>query len=342
MTDRQHAGAHAAAPAPKPWIRLLAAYREPSPARSLFEVAVTFLPFAGLWALAWTAIHLGYWEASLLPSLLAAGLLLRLFMIQHDCGHGAFFRRRGVNDWVGRAIGVLTLTPYDAWRRAHAVHHASSGNLERRGVGDIDTLTIGEYRCLGFWGRLRYRTYRHPLVMFGLGPVYLFVLRHRWPPVGAGGRRDWFSAMATNLAVAGLAGGLIWLVGVGPFLLVQLPITLAAGAAGIWLFFVQHQFEDTYWAAGGTWCPQDAALRGSSHYHLPGVLRWLTANIGIHHVHHLASRIPFYRLPRVLRDHPELAATSRLTLRQSLGCVRLTLWDETQKRLVSFREARDK
>ncbi|MEQ9608781.1 MAG: fatty acid desaturase [Kiloniellaceae bacterium] len=341
MNERQHAGAYAA-PAPQPWIRLLAAYRDPSSVRSLFEVAVTLLPFAGLWALAWAAVYLGYWEVSLLPSLLAAGLLLRLFMIQHDCGHGAFFRQRRLNDWLGRAIGVLTLTPYDAWRRAHAVHHASSGNLTRRGTGDIDTLTIGEYRSLGFWGRLRYRAYRHPLVMFGLGPAYLFLLRHRLPPGPGRGRRDWISAMATNLAVAGLAGGLIWAVGVGPFLLVQLPITLAAGAAGVWLFFVQHQFEETYWAAGPAWCPQEAALRGSSHYHLPGVLRWLTANIGIHHVHHLASRIPFYRLPRVLRDYPELAAASRLTLWQSLGCVRLALWDETQKRLVSFREAHGK
>lgn len=342
MNERQHAGAYAAASAPRPWIRLLAAYRDPSPLRSLFEISVTFLPFAGLWALAWAAVHLGYWEASLLPSLLAAGLLVRLFMIQHDCGHGAFFRQRGLNDWLGRALGVLTLTPYDAWRRAHAIHHASSGNLARRGTGDIDTLTIGEYRSLGFWSRLRYRAYRHPLVMFGLGPAYLFLLRHRLPPGPGRARRDWISAMATNLAVAGLAGSLIWAVGVGPFLLVQLPITLAAGAAGVWLFFVQHQFEDTYWAAGAAWSPQEAALRGSSHYDLPGALRWLTANIGIHHVHHLASRIPFYRLPRVLRDYPELGAASRLTLRQSLGCVRLALWDETQKRLVSFREARGK
>jgi omega-6 fatty acid desaturase (delta-12 desaturase) len=179
--------------------------------------------------------------------------------------------------------------------------------------------------------------------MFGIGPAYLFLLRHRFPLGRRGNRRqDWLSAMATNLAVAALFGGLIWLVGTGPFLLVQLPITLAAGAAGVWLFYVQHQFERTYWAQTGSWSPEEAALRGSSHYHLPGALRWLTANIGVHHVHHLASRIPYYRLPKVLRDHPELADTSRITLRQSLGCVRLALWDETQKRLVSFREARRK
>jgi omega-6 fatty acid desaturase (delta-12 desaturase) len=332
--------ARAAPTATRQWTRLLAPYRDPNAARSLFEIAVTFLPFAGLWTLAWTAVHLGRWELSLLPSLLAAALLVRLFMIQHDCGHGAFFRHRLANDWVGRAIGVLTLTPYDAWRRAHAAHHAGAGNLARRGIGDIDTLTIGEYRALTLWGRLRYRFYRHPLVMFGIGPIYLFLLRHRFPLARPGNRRqDWLSAMATNLAVAGLAAGLIWLVGAGPFLLVQLPITLAAGAAGVWLFYVQHQFEETYWAESGAWCPHEAALRGSSHYDLPGVLRWFTANIGMHHVHHLASRIPYYHLPRVLHDHPELAVTSRLTLWQSLGCVRLALWDETQNRLVTFREA---
>ena len=284
------------------------------------------------------------WQPYVLVALnivVAAGLLVRLFMIQHDCGHGAFFRHRRANDWVGRVLGVLTLTPYDAWRRAHATHHAGSGNLDRRGVGDIETLTVGEYRALGAWGRLRYRLYRNPLVMFGIGPVYLFVLRHRFPfGQGRDRRRAWVSAMATNLAAATLIATLIWLVGTGPFLLVQLPITLCAAAAGVWLFYVQHQFEETYWAGEEDWSLSEAALRGSSHYDLPGVLRWFTANIGLHHIHHLNSRIPYYRLSRVLRDHPELKGASRLTLWQSLGCVRLALWDETQRRLVSFREAR--
>ncbi len=341
--QQQHSAAPPAATSSEPrnWTRTLAPYREPSHTRSVLEIAITFLPFAGLWTLAWTAIHLGYWQVSLLPSLIAAGLLVRLFMIQHDCGHGAFFRHRLANDWVGRALGVLTLTPYDAWRRAHAIHHAGAGNLDRRGIGDIDTLTLNEYRALTSWGRLRYRLYRNPLVMFGIGPVYLFLLRHRFP-VGQGRnrRQAWISAMATNLATAALVGGLIWLVGSGPFLLVQLPITLCAAALGVWLFYVQHQFEETYWAEEDEWSLNEAALRGSSHYDLPGVLRWFTANIGMHHIHHLSSRIPFYRLSRVLRDYPELKGVSRLTLRQSLGCVRLALWDETQRRLVSFREAR--
>ena len=349
---QQHSAAPAAAsgtaPGARQWVRTLAPYRDPNHARSIFEIAITFLPFAGLWVLAWATIHLGYWQFSLLPSLLAGGLLVRLFMIQHDCGHGAFFRHRLANDWVGRVIGVLTLTPYDAWRRAHAIHHAGAGNLDRRGIGDIDTLTVGEYRALTPWGRFRYRLYRHPLVMFGLGPAYIFMLRHRLPISAEGHgqgrhrRRAWVSAMATNLGVAALAAVLLWLVGTGPFLLVQLPITRCAAALGVWLFYVQHQFEETYWAEEGEWNLNEAALRGSSHYDLPGVLRWLTANIGMHHIHHLASRIPYYRLPRVLRDHPELSGVSRLTLWQSLGCVRLALWDETQRRLISFRDARKK
>jgi omega-6 fatty acid desaturase (delta-12 desaturase) len=271
----------------------------------------------------------------------AAGFLLRLFMIQHDCGHGSFFRQRLANDWVGRVLGVLTLTPYDFWRQTHAAHHASSGNLDRRGVGDIDTLTVNEYRERSIWGRLAYRLYRHPVIMFGIGPTYLFVLRHRLP-IGLmrDGWRPWVSVMATNLGIAAIAALLIWLVGVGTFLLVHLPIMLLAASVGVWLFYVQHQFEDTSWENDAEWSIQNAALHGSSFYELPAVLRWFTANIGMHHVHHLSSRIPYYRLPRALRDHPELGNISKLTLLESFRCVRLALWDENRRRLVSFREAR--
>jgi omega-6 fatty acid desaturase (delta-12 desaturase) len=236
-------------------------------------------------------------------------------------------------------IGVLTLTPYDFWRHTHAIHHASSGHLERRGIGDVDTLTAGEYLSLSFWGRLRYRTYRHPLVMFCIGPAYLFILRHRLP-VGliGSGLQPWLSTMATNVAIASVAAGLIWFIGVWPFLLVQLPIIFLAGSVGVWLFYVQHQFEMTFWAHEGGWSFEEAALHGSSYYDLPEVLRWFTANIGVHHVHHLCSRIPYYRLPRVLHDYPELRGVSRLTLLQSFQSVRLVLWDESQQRLVSFRE----
>ena len=321
-------------------IQILARYRAPSQARSIVELVITAGSLILLWLLMWATLDLGYWLCLLL-AVPAAGFLVRLFMIQHDCGHGAFFHRRFANDWVGRVIGVLTLTPYDFWRRAHAVHHATSGNLERRGIGDVDTLTVHEYLALSRWGRLRYRLYRHPVIMFGLAPAYLFIVQHRLP-VGLmrSGWRPWLSTSATNLAIAALVATMIWLVGIGPFLLVHLPIMLLAASAGVWLFYVQHQFENTVWAHDHGWNLQEAALHGSSHYALPSLLRWFTANIGIHHVHHLCSRIPYYRLPLVLRDHPDLDGIGRLTLLQSLRCVRLALWDEGQKRLVSFREVR--
>jgi len=288
----------------------------------------------------WATLRFGY-GLTLLLALPAAGLLLRLFVLQHDCGHGSFFRTRAVNDWVGRVIGTLTLTPYDAWRRSHNAHHASSGNLDERGFGDIDTLTVREYLALPRWRRLRYRAYRHPLVMFGFGPAYLFLVRHRLP-VGymRKGWEPWISTMATNAATAALIVAMMWLVGAGPFLLVQLPIVLLAASMGVWLFYVQHQFEDTVWAEDPAWNLHEAALHGSSHYDLPPVLRWFTANIGVHHVHHLCSRIPFYRLPEVLRDHPELNETSRLTIKESLNSVRLVLWDEERQQLISFSELR--
>jgi acyl-lipid omega-6 desaturase (Delta-12 desaturase) len=320
------------------WAQVLARYREPDLARSTFELLLTAFCFVVLWFLTWAALGLGYW-ASLLVAVPAAGFLVRLFMIQHDCGHGSFFRRRAANDWVGRVIGAVTLTPYDVWRSSHAVHHASSGNLERRGIGDITTLTVQEYLALPRWRRLSYRLYRNPIVMFVVGPAYLFILQHRLP-IGAprAGWQDWFSAMATNAAIALIIVTLMWLIGVQPFLLVHLPIALLAASIGVWLFYVQHQFEDTFWADNPCWTKHEAALHGSSHYDLPGVLRWFTANIGVHHVHHLCSRIPYYRLPQVLRNHPELEGIGRLTLLQSLGCVRLVLWDESRRRLISFRE----
>jgi omega-6 fatty acid desaturase (delta-12 desaturase) len=306
----------------------------------VLELAITAVPFFVIWALIWAALDHGYW-LGLLLEVPAAGLLVRLFMIQHDCGHGSFFRSRVANDWVGRAIGVVTLTPYDYWRHNHARHHAGSGNLDHRGLGDIDTLTVREFLAQPRWRRILYRLYRHPMVMFGVGPTYLFVLKHRLP-VGMmrGGWKPWLSAMGTNAGIAALVAVGIWMVGCGPFLLVHLPIMVMAASIGVWLFYVQHQFEDTYWSHDEDWSFHEAALHGSSHYHLPVVLRWFTANIGIHHIHHLCSRIPCYRLPDVLRDHPQLAGVGRMTLLQSLKSVRLVLWDERRLQLVSFAEAR--
>ena len=317
---------------------ILSRYRDPSPGWSLMEIAVTFAPFAALWAAMWALMHVSYW-LTLALALPAAGFLVRLFMIQHDCGHGAFFRTRAVNDWVGRAFGVLTFTPYDYWKRTHAAHHAGAGNLARRGLGDIQTLTVNEYLRFGWRKRLAYRLYRHPLVMFGVGPSYLFLLQHR-APLGlmrGAGWTPWISTMSTNVGIAIVVALLIWLVGPGPFLMIHGPIFLIAATIGVWLFYVQHQFEDTRWAQEANWSHPQAALHGSSHYDLPIIMRWFSANIGVHHVHHLASRVPFYRLPEILRDYPELASVGRLTLWQSLRCMNYSLWDEDAQRLISFR-----
>jgi acyl-lipid omega-6 desaturase (Delta-12 desaturase) len=322
----------------KTWTQILAPYRASKVSRSIFELLVTVVPFVMLWGLMRVALSVGYWLC-LLIAMPTACFLMRLFMFQHDCGHGACFRRRATNDWVGRVIGVVTLTPYSFWLRAHALHHANAGNLDHRGSGDIIILTTDEYVAQTRFQRLIYRLYRNPLVMFGLIPTYLFVLHYRLP-VGLfrAGPEPWISTMGTNAAIIGVVSLLIWLMGVGPFFLVQTPVVIISATIAVWFFYVQHQFEDTLWAHDGDWSFHDAALNGSSHYELPPALAWFTGNIGVHHVHHLSSRIPFYRLPEVLRDHPQLASLGRLTLLQSLRCATLSLWDERQKRLISFGE----
>jgi len=325
---------------PRDWIKILANYREPNQLRSAFELAISIIPFFLLWALAWWSLSISYW-LTLAISVLNAAFLVRLFAIQHDCGHGAFFSNRLVSDWIGRIIGVVTLTPYDVWRRTHSVHHSTSGNLDKRGMGDVHTLTVSEYQDLSAFQRLVYRLYRNPVTLFGVGPGYLFFLQNRIPlGLMRGGAKYWVSAMGTNFAIL-VALTVIWYFGgLMPVLLIFLPSTLIAGSAGVWLFYVQHQFEKTRWNAEEDWQLHDAALNGSSHYVLPSVLQWFSANIGIHHVHHLYSRIPFYRLTEVLRDHTELAKGNRLTIRESLTCARLHLWDEKTKRLLSFAQAR--
>ena len=332
--------ARSGASSARDWLPILNRYRAPSHMRSAFELLVTVIPFILLWAAAWACLRWSYW-LSLAVAVPAAGFLVRLFMIQHDCGHGAFFRQRLANDWTGRIIGVLTLTPYDHWRRSHAVHHSSSGNLDHRGIGDVTTLTVGEYLAASRLRRVAYRLYRNPLVMFGLGPAYLFLVQHRYPAGAALGRwRSWVSPMTTNAAIAATVVAAMWLVGVRPFLLVHVPITLLAASIGVWLFYVQHQFEETFWAEDSAWTMPEAALHGSSHYDLPLVMRWFTANIGVHHVHHLCSRIPYYRLGEVLHEHPGLKEVGRITLLQSIGCVRFALWDEARRRMISFRQLR--
>lgn len=319
--------------------RELAVFRQPSNRRGLFELTVSAVPLVLLWLMMWLSLSLPY-AVTLLLSVPAAGFLLRLFMIQHDCGHGAFLRSRRANDWLGRCLGALTLSPYDLWRRGHAMHHAGTGNLDRRGIGDVDTLTVREYAGYGFLARFRYRLYRHPAILLGIGPAWLFLLRYRLP-LGEmrNGWKPWLSAMGTNAAIGIVAAGLILLVGVRQFLMIQLPITLVAASVGVWLFYVQHQFEHTRWTGKKEWDFHEAALFGSSQYVLPVPLRWLTANIGMHHMHHLCSTVPFYRLPEALHSIPSLAGINRLTIRQSIRSFRLVLWDERAGRLVSFRDA---
>lgn len=332
-----------AATTAREWAQAFAPYRQANAARAGLELAVTLLPFVALWAAMLVASRNGQVWLSFAMAPFAAGFLIRLFMIQHDCGHGSFFPSKPVNDWVGRAIGVVTMTPYDHWRRSHAIHHATSGNLDRRGIGDIDTLTVSEYFARNWRERLGYRLYRHPLVMFGVGPLYLFLIEHRLPfGFMSKGAMPWLSTMTTNAGILIAAGLLIWGAGLTPFLvvLVHLPIVAIAAAAGVWLFYVQHQFEGTTWEGAADWSQPEAALHGSSYYDLPPPLLWFSGNIGVHHVHHLSSGIPLYRLPEVLRNYPELREVGRLGLWESLACVRLALWDAEKRRMVSFGEAR--
>ncbi len=323
------------------WLHVLNAYRKPQLIRSILELVVTGVPLIVLWVLAWLALSISVW-LTLLIAIPAAGFLVRLFLIQHDCGHGSFFRKRATNDWVGRVLGVLTLTPYDIWQRSHATHHATTGNLDERGIGDIITLTVAEYRDLSLLGRLQYRTYRHPLVLFGVGPAYQFVVAHRLPAGYWSNVKFWVSAMATNIGIAAFVLLMVWLIGAQAFFMVHLPIVLLASSIGVWLFYIQHQFEDAHWETTEDWNVHDAALHGSSHYDLPRALRWLTANIGIHHIHHLCARIPYYRLSDVLKDYPELCNVKRITLVESFQYARLQLWCTEQKRLISFGELSDK
>ena len=314
----------------------LAPYRSAENGRAIFELLITLIPFLALWAGMWALLGLGHYWA-LLGVIPAGGLIVRLFIIQHDCGHGSMFSHKKANDWVGRFISVMTITPYDHWRRGHALHHAGSGNLDRRGIGDdITTLTVEEYEALSKWEQLKYRLYRHPIVMFGVGPAFVFLLVNRLPFGAMRRKMPWISTLATNAAVALLYGLLIWGVGLKAFLLIQTPIIIIGASIGVWMFYVQHQFDETHWSRTGEWSREDAALHGSSYYDLPAPLMWVTGNIGVHHVHHLSSRIPFYQLPRILKAHPELKTVGRLTLWQSFKTVRLALWCETRKKMVSF------
>jgi omega-6 fatty acid desaturase (delta-12 desaturase) len=307
--------------------------------RSIIQLVTTAIPFIALLAVMAWASHEHYWMTLLLAAP-AAGLLVRLFIIQHDCGHGSFFKSRAANDWLGRALSVLTLTPYDSWKRGHAAHHASTGNLDRRGRGDVETLTVDEYQASSALRKLAYRLYRNPFVMVLIGAPINFMLLQR-VPIGhelrsAKSRR---SILALDLALLVAFGVPCALLGALPVFGAYVPTIIIASWVGNWLFYVQHQFEQAHWERDGDWNFHVAAVFGSSYFKLPTILRWFSGNVGLHHIHHLCSRVPNYRLQACLDDAPELQEVAKvITLRESLGCWRLALWDEPRGRLVGFRD----
>jgi omega-6 fatty acid desaturase (delta-12 desaturase) len=320
------------------WNALLAPYRVPVAWKSAWQLANTFVPFVAMWALMYWSLGVGYW-LTLLLAVPTAMLVVRMFMFQHDCGHMSFFKSRRVNDIVGSLIGVLTLVPYTYWRKTHALHHAGSGDLEARGFGDIDTLTVREYLSRSRKQRAGYRFYRHPLTMLVLGPVWQFFIKHRWPSdAPRNWKREWASVHWTNVGIAAVIALMVWLVGWKAFLLIQLPVSLVAGTLGIYLFYVQHQYEDTYWRYHEAWDFHESALAGASHLTMPKVLQWFTASIGLHHIHHLSSRIPNYNLQRCFDDLAALRDVTTLSLPGSVHTLWLTLWDEDERKLVTFRD----
>jgi omega-6 fatty acid desaturase (delta-12 desaturase) len=320
---------------PRNWRAVIAPYAQASRARSIFQLASTVaLLLLALVALYW-ARKVSY-LLTLGLSIPTAGLLTRTFIIMHDCGHGSFFTSRRANDIVGVLTGFLTFTPYAKWRREHALHHASSGDLDRRGIGDIYTLTMREYFSKGWMGRLGYRLSRTPAFLLTIGPVYFFV-HQRFPSLRKGAARDEFaSVILTNISLVGLIAILVMLLGTKTLLTTYLPAYYLSVFAGIWLFFAQHQFEDAYWAEHAEWDYADAAIRGSSYLKLPRIMQWFTGNIGLHHVHHLLQRIPNYRLQAAYDHTPIVQTVKALSLFESRKCMRMNLWDEEQRRMVSF------
>jgi acyl-lipid omega-6 desaturase (Delta-12 desaturase) len=319
------------------WAPMVTRFQSPILIRSWLQVATSVIPLLLFGSLAMRSLAQDTnWTFAL--ALLTSVFLPRVFLIQHDCGHGSFFKAKWANDVVGSLCGVLTFTPYYYWRKTHAIHHASSGNLTRRGIGDVYTMTVAEFLRLSRWGRFKYRCYRHPLLFFLVGPMYLFLLQFRVPLAES---RNWkkerSSVWFTNVGIGTLLFGVHGQYGTeGLLLLFQ--IGVVAAPIAVWLFYVQHQFESVYWSRDGEWDYKRAALEGSSFYDLPAILHWFTANIGFHHIHHLSPRIPNYRLQSCHEGNPELQNVPRLTLLTSLRTISLSLWDEEQQKMVGFPE----
>jgi acyl-lipid omega-6 desaturase (Delta-12 desaturase) len=322
-------------PSPAAWRAAVAPYIGPNASRAALQLTTTLTLLALVFTAAYQLYDWSVW-ATLALAPLSAGLLVRTFIFMHDCSHGSFLPSRWASEMVGFFTGVLTLTPFAQWRRDHALHHASSGDLERRGHGDIATLTVREYLARTPRARLSYRLSRHPAALLLVGPIYLMINQRFRPRSKATGDQQIASVWLTNVAILALGALTVLLFGWHALLVVYLPAMYLAASAGIWLFYVQHQFEDAYWESSESWDYATAALHGSSHLVLPPVLQWFTGNIGLHHVHHLAPRIPNYRLQRCHDATPMLQVAPKLTLRGGVSALRLALWDEEQRRMVPF------
>jgi omega-6 fatty acid desaturase (delta-12 desaturase) len=297
----------------------------------------TLVPYVTLWWLMYVSLSVSYW-LTLPLAVLAGGFMVRLFIIHHDCGHGSFFKSRLANEIVGCLTGVITFTPYHQWRWEHAIHHSSSGDLDRRGTGDIWTLTVEEYLAASRWKRFSYRMARNPIVLFVIAPLFLFLVLQRLTNPRAGFRES-ISVYGTNLALLAVATALSQVFGFKAYVLIQLTVLMVAGSAGVWLFYVQHQFEGVYWERNENWDYATAALQGSSFYKLPKVLQWFSGNIGFHHIHHLSPKIPNYKLEDCHNDNPQFMEVEPLTLRTSLKSIRVRLWDEDRHKMIGYHKA---
>ena len=316
------------------WREVVARYQRASTRRAVWQLVNTVGPYIGLWGLMYLCLDVSLWLVMPL-AVLAGAFMVRMFIIFHDCGHGSFFKSKRANSLVGILTGVLTLTPYYQWRWEHAVHHSSSGDLDRRGTGDVWTLTVEEYLQASRWKKFAYRLARNPLVLFVIAPMALFLFLNRVPNRRAP-RRERMSAHWTNLAILLMGGGLGWAFGFKAYLLIQFTVLMVAGSAGVWLFYVQHQFEGVYWERNDNWDYATAALQGSSFYKLPRVLQWFSGNIGFHHIHHLSPRIPNYHLERCHKAEPLFQTVQPITLLGSLKSISYRLWDEPRRRLVGY------
>ncbi|MEH7344953.1 fatty acid desaturase [Bacillus sp. JJ1532] len=315
----------------------MAPYEKANMKASVWQMINTLIPFFLLWFLAYKSLTVSY-LLTLSIAVVAAGFLVRIFIIFHDCCHYSFFKNRTANKIVGTITGIITIFPFSQWQHDHSFHHATSSNLDKRGVGDIWMLTVDEYISATFWQRLAYRLYRNPFVMFGLGPIYQFLIVNRFNRKGAR-MKERLNTYLTNISIVLLYSLMCWAIGWESFLLVQGPIFLISGSAGIWLFYVQHTFEDSYFEADEHWEYVKAAVEGSSFYKLPKLLQWLTGNIGYHHVHHLSPRVPNYKLEEAHNNTEPLKNVPTVSLKTSIQSLRFRLWDELNNKFVTYKEA---